>query len=167
MQFCSYVICLLRDQWMIERLSKTMGAALVDNNIMPIPSKISFNMKKTCKWLVTAWYLQALNTFWLSNWVSIVRVVARFPQASWSLPAATAANLETPCVCAFPSDQPKQCLIAAPLPTQELGHWFCSQSLIFFWNGLGEWLPSNLQGLELGLNLDSAPVCSWRLTNGL
>ena len=34
---------------------------------------------------------KALKPFWLSNWVSIARVVAHFPQASWSRPAATAA----------------------------------------------------------------------------
>ena len=45
MWFCSYVICLLRDQLIMERLSKAMGAALVSNNFLPIPSKISFHMK--------------------------------------------------------------------------------------------------------------------------
>ena len=43
----SYVICLLRDQWLIERLSEAMGAALVSNNFSPISSKFSFHMKKT------------------------------------------------------------------------------------------------------------------------
>ena len=49
-------------------------------------------------------------------WVSIARVVAYFPQASLSLPAATAANLETPCqcVCARPSDPHKQSERVAP-----------------------------------------------------
>ena len=49
MLFCSYAIFLLRawDQWQIERLSKEMGAALVSNNFLPIPLKISFYMKKT------------------------------------------------------------------------------------------------------------------------
>ena len=37
---CSYVIFLLRDQGLIERLSEAMGATLVDNNFSPIPSKI-------------------------------------------------------------------------------------------------------------------------------
>ena len=35
-------------------------------------------------------------------------MVARCPQASLSRPAATAAVSETPCVCACPSDSPKQ-----------------------------------------------------------
>ena len=45
MWFCSYVICLLRDQWLIKRLSEAIGTALVGNNFSPIPSKISFHMK--------------------------------------------------------------------------------------------------------------------------
>ena len=32
MLFCSCVIFLLRDEWMLERLSEAMGAALVGNN---------------------------------------------------------------------------------------------------------------------------------------
>ena len=35
--FCSYVIFLLRDCWLIERLSEPMGMALVCNNFSPIP----------------------------------------------------------------------------------------------------------------------------------
>ena len=45
---------------------------------------------------------------------SIAGVVACFPQVSLSLPAATTADSETPCVCARPSDQRKQNLRAAP-----------------------------------------------------
>ena len=44
--FCSYVIFLLRDEWLIERFSEAMGAALVGNNFSPIPSKFSFHMKQ-------------------------------------------------------------------------------------------------------------------------
>ena len=43
---CSYVVFLLRDQWLIERLSEARGVALVGNNFSPIPSKFSFHMKK-------------------------------------------------------------------------------------------------------------------------
>ena len=74
---------------MIERLSEAMDAALVCNNFSPIPPKFSFHMKK---WLVAAWYLQSVKPIWLSNWVSIARVAARFHQASLSRPAATAAD---------------------------------------------------------------------------
>ena len=47
MLFCSYAIFSLRDQCMIERLSKAMGAALVGNNFSPIPWKFSFTWKKS------------------------------------------------------------------------------------------------------------------------
>ena len=60
MLFCSYVIFLLRDQWLIERLSEAMGAALVGNNFSPIPSKFHFTWKK--KWLVAARNLQSIKT---------------------------------------------------------------------------------------------------------
>ena len=60
-------------------------------------------------------YKAALKPCWLLNWVSIARVVACFPQASLSRPAATAADSETtPSVCAGPSDPRKQRRRAAP-----------------------------------------------------
>ena len=90
MWFCSYVIFLLRDQWMIKGLSKAMSVALVSNKFLLIPSKYSFHMKK--KWLVTAHYLQSMKFFCFLNWISFTRVVARCPQASQSLPTATAAD---------------------------------------------------------------------------
>ena len=50
MWFCSYVIFLLRDEWMIERFSKAVSAALVSNNLFPILWKFHFPWKKkvTC-----------------------------------------------------------------------------------------------------------------------
>ena len=94
---------------------------------------------------------KAFKHFWLSNWFSIARVVACFLQESLSLLAATAAYNETLCVCARPSDQPKQCLRAAPrawpliLPSEPLNR-----------------LPDDRQGLKLGLKLE---LC--HLTNEL
>ena len=44
--FCSYVIFLLRDQWMFARLSEAMGEALVGNNFWSIPWDHHFPMKK-------------------------------------------------------------------------------------------------------------------------
>ena len=120
------IIFLLRDQWMIARLSKTMGAVLIGNNFSPIPSKIWFHMKKTWKSdSLRPDIYKALKPFWLSKWVNIARVVARFPQASRWRPAATAADKETPFVCARKSDPPS-CVRVLP---QELGYWFCSQIL--------------------------------------
>ena len=83
---------------------------------------------------------------------------ACFPQASRSLPAATATDLEMPCFCASPSesDPPELRWSAAPRILQLT---LQSKPLIVFWNSLREWLR---QGLELGLKLE---LC--RLTNGL
>ena len=44
------------------------------------------------KSFVTAWNYRPLIPFWLSNRVSIAKVVGRFPQASQSRAAATAAD---------------------------------------------------------------------------
>ena len=108
MLLCSYVIFLFRDQCMIERFSEAMGAALVGNNYSPIPgipSKFLFHMKKEkvtrrCPKFTKHWNL-------VDSWTESV-VVACFPQGSLSLPAATAAESETHCVCARPSDPRKQ-----------------------------------------------------------
>ena len=62
--------------------------------------KFHFTWNK--KWLIAALYLQIIKTLW----VTIARMVACFPQASLLLPAATAADSETPCVCARQSDPP-------------------------------------------------------------
>ena len=67
MWFCSYVVFLLKDQLMIERLSEAMGAALVGNNFLPIPTKFQFTWKK--KWLVAAWNLQTLLALKLSQYL--------------------------------------------------------------------------------------------------
>ena len=75
--------------------------------------------------------------------VSIARVVPHFPRQS--LPAVTALDLETPCVCACQSDPPKLCwsavLRAQPLILQ-------SKPLIFFFG-------SDCQMTSKGFNLDS------------
>ena len=47
MRLCSYVIFLLRDEWMIERFSEAMGAALVGNNFSGAASmEFHFTWKK-------------------------------------------------------------------------------------------------------------------------
>ena len=96
MLFGSYVIFLLRDQWLIERLSDAMGAALVGSNSLPIPPKFSFHSNFHMKKKVTCCrqkfqVYKALKPCWLLSWVSITRVVAYFPQASRLRLAATAA----------------------------------------------------------------------------
>ena len=77
MLFCSYLIFLLRDEWMIEIFSKAMGAALVGNNFSPILwifHSIHFSYKKKSDSLRPEIY-KVLNPYWLLNWVSIARVV--------------------------------------------------------------------------------------------
>ena len=46
MLICSYVIFLLRDKGIIERLREAMGEALVSHNFSTISTKISFHMTK-------------------------------------------------------------------------------------------------------------------------
>ena len=148
MRFCSYVIFLLRDEWMIERLSEAMGAALVGNNFSPIPSKFRFTWKKKSSDSSRPEIYKALKPCLLLNWVSVARVVAYFPQASRSRPAATAADSETPCVCARPSDPRKQSRRAAPRAWPLI---LPSKPSITFWNSL--WRDCQMTGR--GLNLDS------------
>ena len=84
---------------------------------------------------------KALRPCWLSNRVSIARVMAHFPQVSRSLPVATAADLETPCVCARPPDPPMLCRSAAPRAWPLI---LQPNPSIVFSNSLREWLPDDL-----------------------
>ena len=114
MWFCSYVIFSLRDEWMIERFSEAMGAALVSNNFLQILWKFHFTWKQ--KRLVAARNLQSIKTL-LALKVSQYRKSGSIMMFSLSKPVAapaTAAYLETPCVCACPSDPHKQSRRAAP-----------------------------------------------------
>ena len=152
MLFCSYVIFLLRDQWLIERLSEAMGAALVSINFLLILSKFHFTWEKKSDSSLPKIY-KALKPCWLLNWLSIASVVACFPQASRSLPAVTAADLETPCVCARQSCLPKQSRRAAPRV------WLLilpSKPSITFWNSLQRDCQMTGRGSKLDSNLNSA-----------
>ena len=113
---------LLRDQWLIERLSKAMGAALFGNKISPIPSKISFHMKK--KWLLAAQNLH-LNPFDSGSesvsqeWQHVfLKRACRGPQRMPQTRKRSVFVLARPTSqsCAWPR-------------LQVLGHWFCSQNL--------------------------------------
>ena len=72
---------------MIKRLSKETGAALVGNNISPIPLKISFRMKK--KLLVAARNLKSIETFLTLELSQYRKSSCKLSQ---SRPAATAAD---------------------------------------------------------------------------
>ena len=152
MLLCSYVLCLLRDQWLIERLSEAMGAALVSTNLSPIPWKISFHMKKKSDSLLFEIYkaLKPYSSCWLLNWVSIARVIAFFPQENLSLPAATAADSEAVFVLARLTRTRR----AEELP-KELGCWFCPLNL---------WLPSGTAFREISRLWWPAGAQTWTQT---
>ena len=102
---------------------------------------------------------KALKPCWLLNWVSIARVVACFPQASQSLPAATASYSETPCVCARPSDPHKQSRTAAPsLGPRAWPLILPSKPSITFWNSLLRDCQMTGRGSNLDSNLNSAAL---------
>ena len=61
------------------------------NNFLPIPSKFHFIWKKKSDSSLPEIY-KALKPCCHLNWISIARVVACFPQATWSLPSETATN---------------------------------------------------------------------------
>ena len=144
-------------EWMIESLSEAMGAAFVGNKFSGIPSKFSFHMKK--KWLSAARNLQSIKTFLTlelrltSYWVIIARVVACFPQASLSLPAATAADSETLVFV------PELARLTRPSSAgerfQELGCWFGPLNLDYLLEQPSERLPDDLQAQCRDSNLDS------------
>ena len=129
-----------------------MGAALVGNNFWLIPSKISFHLKQKVTGSSPK-FTKHQNLVDSLNWVSIARVVASFPQASWMLPAATAAHSETPCVCVCPSDQSKQSRRAAPRACLLI---LPSKPSITFWNSLQRDCQMTCRGSNLDSNLNSA-----------
>ena len=96
---------------------------------------ISHEKKSDLDLSVSSWpkICKGLKPCWLLNWVSIARVVVCFLQASLSLPAATATNLETPCVCARLSYPRKQRRRTAQRAWQLI---LPSKPLITFWNSL-------------------------------
>ena len=134
MWFCSYVMFLLRDQWLIERwLSKAMGAALVCNNFLPIQLKLSFHIKNKVVHSSPK-FTKHKNLFWLLNWVCFARVVACFPQGAFGSQKQLLQTLKRAVfVLAWLT-----CPSSARERPQELGQWFCPLNL---------WSPS---GTALG-----------------
>ena len=122
MWFCSYVVFWLSHQWMIERFSGAMGEALVGNNFVPIPSKISFHMKKK-RWLVAARNLQSIKTLLAlelsqcSKSGSMFKVF--FKQASRGQQRLLRTRKRPVFVLASPT-----CASWARERPQELGRWF-------------------------------------------
>ena len=152
MQFCPLRHILLRDQWLIERLSKAMGAALFGNNFSPTGNSIE-NFISHKKKVTLSCPKFTFKPFWLWQWVSIARVATRFPQARLSRPALNAADSETLCVCACPSDQPKLCLTAAPSARPLI---LQSKPSTIFWNSLRRECQMTGMDSNLDSNLYSA-----------
>ena len=89
-------------------------------------SNIEFHLRPICK---------ASKPCWLSNWVSIARLVARFPQVSWLRCAATAADSVTPYVASMCSPvRPDQ---AVPEPPRAWPLILQSKPSIVFWIAFG------------------------------
>ena len=149
MLFCSYVIFYsetnewMKDwakQWALPWLATTSSQLnlLYQLNLSQFHGNFISHERKSDLSLHEIY--KALKPCWLLNWVSIARVVACFPQASRSRPAATAADSETPCVCARPSDPPTLCRSAAPRAWPLI---LQSNPSIVFSNSLREWLPDD------------------------
>ena len=130
---------------MIARLSEAMGAALVSNNFQPIPMDIPFPMKK--KSVVTARYLQSIKTF-------LTLELSRYRKSGSTFSSSEpAADSETPCVCARPSDLRQPCRSAAPRAWPLI---LPSKPSITFWNSLWRDCQMTGRGSNLDSNLNSA-----------
>ena len=141
-RICSCVMFLAQRPMNDRKIEQDwLGVALVGNKFSPIPSKISFHMKK--RWLVTVRNLQSNKSFLTLKLSQYRKSDSTFPHASLSRPAATAANSEQRCVCARPSDPPKLRRSAAP---RALSLILQSKSSIFLWNSLGSDCQSEMTG---------------------
>ena len=121
------------DAWDIVELARSCR-----NNFLPIPSKVSFYMKKNGD-LAGAKIYKSLKSYWLLNWVSITRVACRCLQLLQQIlkrPVFTLARLTRP-----------SCAGALP---QESCHWFWN---LWFPSGIA--LGSDCQMTGRGSNLDS------------
>ena len=123
MQPCSCVIYLLRDQWMIKRLSKVimMGVALVSNNFSPIPL---IDEKK--KWLVAAWNLQCIKTFLTLFELSQYCKSGCICSSSKPIVDRSDCSRLWNALCLCSPVRPAQ---VVPGAAQELGRWFCPLNL--------------------------------------
>ena len=81
-----------------RKIERSDGRCLGWQQLLDYSMEISFHMEKKKSDSLRPEIVKALKPYWLLNWTSFARVVACFPQASLSLPAATAADLEMPCV---------------------------------------------------------------------
>ena len=134
-----------------RKIERSKGRCLGRQQLLDNSIENSFQMVKKSDLSRPVIY-KALKPGWLLKWVSIARVVACFPQASPSQPA-TVAELETPCVCARPSNQRKQSRRAAPRAWQLI---LPSKPSITVWNNVQRDCQMTGWGSNLDSNLNSA-----------
>ena len=103
-----------------------------------------FHFPMKTKSVVTARYLQSIKTFLTVELSQYRKSGSMFSSSEPARPAATAADSETPCVCARPSDPPKLCRSAAPKTWPFI---LQSNPSIVFSNSLRDWLPDYLHWL--------------------
>ena len=110
--FCFYVIFLIRDQCLIERLSEAMGAALVGNNFSPLPQNRADcsrnlqieNRSSSCqRWSLHAFQTSHFicNRFGCKLWLQLIQNHARhhfhaFEPTIWSWCAVRVESEQTP-----------------------------------------------------------------------
>ena len=149
---------LLRDQWLIERLSEAMGAALVGNNFSPIPSKFSFHMKKK-KWLVAARNLQSIKTL-LTLELSQYRKSGSMFSSSEPVAARSDCRRLGNALCLCSPVRPAQA--EQESGPKSLAVDFALSTFDYLLEHPSQRLPDDRQGLKLGLKLE---LC--HLTNEL
>ena len=146
MWFYSHVIFLLRDQWLIERLSEEMGDALVGNNfsrqISPITSKIYTvnlcEMKISMEWKER--WLVAFLTLKVSQYRKIGSMISSSKPVEASSDCRRLRNALCLCSPVWPAQaEQERCpkSLAVDLPTVRL--------------------PDDRLGLKLGLILELSP----------
>ena len=167
MLFCSYVIFLLRDEWMIEDLAKLWALPWsATTSILLYWNFISHEKKKVT---IVARNLQSIKTF-LALELSQYRKSGSMFSSSEPVAASSDCRrlwnavrvltclclsicLCLPCVCACQSDLHKQSLRAAPRAWQLI---LPSKPSITFWNSLQKDCQMTCRGLNLDSNLNCA-----------
>ena len=137
MLFCSYIICLLRNQWLMERLREAMGAALV-----------FFISHEKKKWLVAARNLQSIKTLLTLELSQYRKNGSMFSSSEPVAARSDCRRLGNASVCARQSYPRKQSLRAAPRAWPLI---LPSKPSITFWNSLRR----DCQMTGMGSNLDS------------
>ena len=155
MMFCLHIILLLRDKWLIERLSESMGCVgccFGRQQLLAYSIEIFISHEK--KWLVAAQNLQSIETL-LTLELNQYRKSGRMFSSSEPVAASSDCSLlgKRPVFCACLSDPRKQSQRAAPRAWPLI---LPSEPSITFWNSLRRDYQMTGRGSNLDSNLDSA-----------